>query len=50
MDDADRGANDLALQNGERLLSCYDLPTGEPIWIITEANRSTTSIRRHAEY
>ena len=49
-DDADRVANDLALQNGERLLSCYDLPTGETIWIITEANRSTTTITTPAEY
>ena len=50
MDDADRVANDLALQNGERLLSCYDLPTGEPIWIITEANRSATTITTPGEY
>ena len=50
MDDADRVANDLALQNGERLLSCYDLPTGESLWIITEANRSATTITTPAEY
>ena len=49
-DDADRVANDLALQNGERLLSCYDLPTGEPIWIITEADRSATTITTPGEY
>ena len=49
-DDADRVANDLALENGERLLSCYDLPTGEPIWIITEADRTTTSILTPGEY
>lgn len=50
MDDTDRVANDLALQNGERLLSCYALPTGEPIWIITEANRASTSILTPDEY
>ena len=49
-DDADRVANDLALQNGERLLSCYDLPTGEPIWILTEADRSATTITTPGEY
>lgn len=50
LDDADRVANDLALENGERLLSCYDLPTGEQIWIITEADRSATTITTPGEY
>ena len=50
LDDADRVANDLALVNGERLLSCYDLPTGEPLWIITEADRASSTILTPDEY
>ena len=46
----DRKANDDALQAGERLLSAYRLPDGEQIWIITEANRSTTTILLPSEY
>ena len=50
LDEDDREANDLALQNGERLLSCYALPTGAQIWIITEANRATTTVLTPHEY
>ena len=46
----DRQANDEALVGGERLLSAYRTRKGERIWIITEADRSATTILRPDEY
>jgi hypothetical protein len=46
----DWAANDRALTTGSRLLSAYVLGSGEPIWIITEADRSTTTILLPDEY
>ena len=42
--------NELSLQQGFRLLSAYILPTGVKIWIITEADRSATTILLPDEY
>lgn len=50
LDADDRAANDRALANGERILSAYELATGERIWIITEADRSMTSVILPQEY
>ena len=33
----DKAANDAALHTGARLLSAYQLPDGEKLWIITDA-------------
>ena len=46
----DREANQLALRDGERLLSAYQLATGERLWVITEADRSATTLLLPAEY
>ena len=46
----DRRANDEAVVNGERVLSVYRMKTGEKIWIITEADRSATTILLPSEY
>ncbi|WP_144159673.1 hypothetical protein [Paraburkholderia sp. BCC1885] len=47
----DLAANELALLTGKRLLSSYDLPDRRSkIWIITEANRSVTTILLAEEY
>ncbi len=43
-------ANDHALRDGERILSAYTLRTGVRIWIITEADRSATTILLPEEY
>lgn len=44
-------ANELALLTGKRLLSSYNLPDGRSkIWIITEADRSATTILLPEEY
>lgn len=46
----DARANDQALQNGDRLLSAYRLLDDTKIWIITEADRSSTCILLPEEY
>lgn len=42
--------NDLSLVRGLRLLSAYTLSSGTKIWIITEADRSSTCILFPEEY
>jgi hypothetical protein len=47
----DATANELALLTGKRLLSSYNLPDGKgKVWIITEADRSVTTILLPDEY
>jgi hypothetical protein len=49
--DEDRQANDLALKNGARLLSAYHTRDGKTkFWIITEWDRSATTVLLPAEY
>lgn len=50
VDQDDRRANDRALEQGSRLLSAYLLCDGTKIWIITEADRSATTILLPDEY
>lgn len=48
---ADARSNDLAVTNGTRLLSAYELGDDrERLWIITEADRRTTVVTRPCEY
>lgn len=42
--------NDLALLDGGRLLSAYLLPDGVKLWIITEADRSATTVLLPSDY
>jgi hypothetical protein len=46
----DHDATVWALTHGARLLSNYPLPTGQRIWIITEADRSATTLLLPEEY
>jgi hypothetical protein len=46
----DKAANDLAVTAGARILSAYLTILGERIWIITEADRSLTTILLPGEY
>lgn len=39
-----------AIQHDARILSAYTLKTGEKLWVITEADRSSTCILRPDEY
>lgn len=48
--DEDRQENELSLQQGFRLLSAYQTANGERIWVITEADRSATTILLPEEY
>lgn len=50
LDDEDRQANDDAVRDGARVLSAYHLPTGVKLWIITEADRSVTTLLLPSEY
>ncbi|QNB06816.1 hypothetical protein G5S34_08565 [Herbaspirillum frisingense] len=36
--------NNLAILLGQRLLSAYDLPSGKTIWILTTADRTSTTL------
>ena len=50
VDDEDAEANDDALEHGDRLLSAYRTSAGKKIWVITEADRSATTILLPEEY
>ena len=50
LDSEDIQANDDALKTGARLLSAYHLADDTKIWIITEADRSSTCILLPSEY
>jgi hypothetical protein len=42
--------NDFSLKNGFRLLSAYHTSEGDKLWVITEADRSSTCILLPEEY
>ena len=46
----DKAANEQALKDGSRLLSCYRTPAGDRLYIITEWDRSVTTIMLPSEY
>lgn len=48
--DEDRQENELSLREGFRLLSVYCSANGARFWIITEADRSVTTILLPSEY
>lgn len=48
--DADWKSNNKALKNGTRLLSAYKDDEGTSFWVITEADRSSTTILFPSEY
>ena len=45
----DKATNDEALSEGNRLLSCYEID-GRDVWVITEWDRSVTTILFPEEY
>jgi hypothetical protein len=49
LDAIDRRENARALLTGARILSAYQTPAGK-IWIITEADRSSTCVLRPEDY
>jgi len=50
MDDHDRQANERALVQGARLLSAYRTARDVRLWVITEADRSATTLLLPGEY
>jgi hypothetical protein len=50
VDEHDSVENELSLKRGFRLLSAYTLRSGVKVWIITEADRSSTTILLPEEY
>jgi len=42
--DEDRRSNDAALKNGDRLFSSYRITPDRKLWIITEWDRSVTTL------
>ena len=50
LDPADWNANDEALIDGIRILSVYYLNSAVKIWVITEADRSSTCVLLPEEY
>lgn len=49
-DAEDRQANEDAVTHGDRVFSVYGLPTGEKVWVITEADRSSTCVLLPEDY
>jgi hypothetical protein len=50
LDEEDRRENDRSINEGLRILSAYRLKDDTKIWIITEADRSSTCILLPEEY
>ena len=46
----DRDVNEAALVDGDRLMSVYTTARGDTIWIITEADRSSTCVLLPEDY
>ena len=50
VDEEDRQENELSLQKGFRLLSVYRSSDGTKFWIITESDRSVTTVLLPEDY
>ncbi len=48
--DDDRRENELSVREGFRILSAYRTARDEKLWVITEADRSSTTILLPEEY
>ena len=46
----DASENDLSVKQGFRILSVYHTCKGEKLWVITEADRSVTTLLLPSEY
>jgi len=50
LSEEDRKENELSLEHGFRLLSAYRTVKGVKLWVITERDRSATTILLPSEY
>ena len=48
--DADKQENEVAVEQGFRVLSAYTTSAGDRIWVLTDADRSVTTILLPHEY
>ncbi len=46
----DAAENELSVEKGFRIISAYTLNSGVKIWVITEADRSATTVLLPSEY
>ena len=46
----DKKENEFSVQHGFRILSAYTTSAGDRIWLLTEADRSTTTFLLPEEY
>ena len=50
LDEEDRKENEYSLEHGFRLLSAYRTNAGDRLWIITEGDRTVTTLLLPEEY
>lgn len=50
LDEEDKQENEFSVTRNLRILSAYKLPTGVRIWVLTEADRSATTLLLPSEY
>lgn len=50
VNDEDKRANDRAVGEGSRVFSAYLLKDGTRIWVVTEADRSSTCVLLPSDY
>jgi len=50
IDPADKGLNEQAIRDGDRIFSVYATTKGVKVWVITEADRASTCILLPDEY
>jgi hypothetical protein len=50
LDDEDKAENELSLKEGFRVLSAYTDRSGTKFWVITEADRSATTVLLPEDY
>ena len=48
--EADKQENEYSVEHGFRILSAYSTSAGDQIWILTEADRSATTLMLPGEY
>ncbi|QDV69058.1 hypothetical protein Poly24_27720 [Rosistilla carotiformis] len=50
LDEGDKELNNEAIWNDERILSSYKLNETDTLWVITEADRSSTCVLEPSDY
>ncbi|KGC66141.1 putative type I restriction-modification system methyltransferase subunit [Burkholderia pseudomallei] len=50
LSEEDHHQNNLAAITGQRVLSSYELPNGQKVWVLTEWDRSVTTILLPDDY